>query len=152
MKMKRGEYVGCPECYGYDWNKEAKTLEVNTEKAKIVKRIFEEYARGYGSGRICKGLNNDKILSPTGKRWNPSTIRRLLFNEKYVESPVTHRKKTKQWYTENKHEAIISKELWMKAHEMYKKRSDKSKNLVINTVEDTLLAARFIADFVENDL
>ena len=52
MKMKRGEYVGCPECYGYDWNKEAKTLEVNTEKAKIVKRIFEEYARGYGSGRI----------------------------------------------------------------------------------------------------
>lgn len=143
MKMKRGEYVGCPECYGYDWNKEAKTLEINTEKAKIVKRIFEEYARGYGSGRICKGLNNDKILSPTGKRWSPSTIRRLLFNEKYlgdlctgktfVESPVTHRKKmnqgqSKQWYTENKHEAIISKELWMKAHEMYKKRSDKSKN------------------------
>ena len=79
-----------------------------------------------------------------------------MYWKTFVESPVTHRKKmnqgqSKQWYTENKHEAIISKELWMKAHEMYKKRSDKSKNHR-DIVEDTLLAARFIVAFVENDL
>lgn len=29
--MNRGEFVGCPECYGYNWNKQTKELEINEE-------------------------------------------------------------------------------------------------------------------------
>lgn len=142
MKMKRGEYVGNPNCYGYDWIVDTQELVVNEKEAKIVVRIFEEYAKGYGTTIISRRLNEDGIPSPRGKRWKPETIRRILFNEKYlgdlcsgksfVESVITHKRKintgqSKQWYTTNRHVAIISKELWDKAHEMYKMRSDKSK-------------------------
>ena len=142
MKMKRGEYVGNPNCYGYNWIVDTQELVVNEDEAKVVVRIFEEYAKGYGTTIIARRLNEDGIPSPRGKRWKPETIRRILFNEKYlgdlcsgksfVESVITHKRKintgqSKQWYTTDRHEAIITKELWDKAHEMYKMRSDKSK-------------------------
>ena len=38
--MKRGEFVGKAECYGYKWNKELKTLEVYEEQAEVVRMIF----------------------------------------------------------------------------------------------------------------
>lgn len=34
-KMNRGEFVGCPECYGYNWNKQTKELEINEKKKKF---------------------------------------------------------------------------------------------------------------------
>ena len=45
------------------------------EKARIVRRIFDEYAGGKSPRAIAEGLSQDKIPTPTGKRfWNPSTI------------------------------------------------------------------------------
>lgn len=49
--------------------------EIIEEQAEIVRRIFREYVAGKGPQRIAADLNRDGIASPTGKRWNDSTIR-----------------------------------------------------------------------------
>lgn len=41
-KMNRVEFVGCPKCYGYNWNKQTKELEVNEEQARAVRKTIEE--------------------------------------------------------------------------------------------------------------
>lgn len=41
----------------------------------MVRRIFREYVAGKGPQRIAIDLNRDGIASPTGKRWNDTTIR-----------------------------------------------------------------------------
>lgn len=49
--------------------------EIIENQAEIVRRIFREYVFGKGPKRIASDLNRDGIPSPTGKRWNDTTIR-----------------------------------------------------------------------------
>jgi len=49
--------------------------QIIDEQAEIVRRIFREYVAGKGPQRIAADLNRDGIPSPTGKRWNDTTIR-----------------------------------------------------------------------------
>ncbi|MGN1288807.1 MAG: recombinase family protein, partial [Bradyrhizobium sp.] len=44
-------------------------------QAEIVRRIFRDYVAGKGPQKIAADLNRDGIPSPTGKRWNDTTIR-----------------------------------------------------------------------------
>ncbi len=65
--------------------------EINPEQAMIVKRIFEEYAKGQPPRTIAGRLNTEGIPGPRGGLWNASTIngsrqRRngILNNELYL--------------------------------------------------------------------
>lgn len=49
--------------------------EIVAEQAEIIRRIFREYVAGKGPQKIAADLNRDGIPSPTGKRWNDTTIR-----------------------------------------------------------------------------
>lgn len=49
--------------------------EIVEEHAEIIRRIFREYVAGKGPQKIAADLNRDGVPSPTGKRWNDSTIR-----------------------------------------------------------------------------
>ena len=144
FKMKRGEMVGCYAPYGYEYDKKTQNLVIKEPEASVVRRIFKEYASGKGIISIKNDLNNDGILSSTGKKWKPETIRRMIRNEKYkgdlvtgktfVADVITHKKKINngesyQFYTENHHEAIVSNELWEQAHSILKTRSDKVKGI-----------------------
>lgn len=42
------------------------------------------YVSGIGSYTIAKKLNNENILTQWGNIWCPSSVRRILTNEKYV--------------------------------------------------------------------
>ena len=75
--------IGGGNAYGY---RVVKTLDTNgepirgereivEEHAEIVRRIFREYVAGKGPQKIAADLNRDGIPSPTGKRWNDTTIR-----------------------------------------------------------------------------
>jgi DNA invertase Pin-like site-specific DNA recombinase len=75
--------IGGGNAYGY---RVVKTLDARgepirgeraiiEEQAEIVRRIFREYVAGKGPQRIAADLNRDGIPSPTGKRWNDTTIR-----------------------------------------------------------------------------
>ena len=63
---------------------------IHDDQAAIVRRIFEMYRDGKSLAAIARTLNADGIPSPrAGTRhkrtsWGPSTIRSMLYNERYV--------------------------------------------------------------------
>ena len=139
-KMKRGEMNGLARIYGYVWNKETKKLEINEEQAEIVRQVFNWYVSGKGTSAIAKMLNQKGILTYSGKRWTNSRIRNMIINEKYVgdlisqkwyiENPISHRAiqnfgEKEKYYVKDHHIAIITREVWDKTQEIYKKRSAK---------------------------
>jgi len=58
---------------------------INPEQAKIVVKIFELFASGFGLSRIAKTLNEDRIPPPHGDKigWCPTAIRDILQRDLY---------------------------------------------------------------------
>jgi len=75
-------------------------IEIDETEAPIIRRIFIEYRDEGALHRIARGLNRDGVPSPRAgtkhKRygWGASTIRAILYNEKYA---GTWRFKERQW-------------------------------------------------------
>lgn len=152
MKAQRGELIGCPLCYGYDYNNETKELTINEEEAETVRYIFNRVSQGAGAYVIAKELRNMGILTSKGKTvWSPTTISGIIGNEKYkgdilqgktyTVDPIEKKRvkndgHTDQYYMENHHEAIVSKVLWEKANEIVAKRSVKLRKSLKGTHED----------------
>lgn len=105
-------------------------LVIIPEEAAIVKKNFELYAEGYSIRKICSYLEDNGIKTKTGKtKWAPNVIGKMLHNEKYKGCTLMQksygedllsgkRKKSrgeiKQYYYEDTHPAIVSKELYEK--------------------------------------
>lgn len=122
--------LGFSRFLGYDRGPDGEFV-VNEEQALIVKRIFNEFLDGKNASQIARGLTEDGIKTVTGKdRWNPSTIRSILKNEKYigdclmqkyyVESFLTKKivkndGELQQYYAKDHHEPIISEEVFKAA-------------------------------------
>jgi len=67
-------------CYGYKLNPDGE-LTINPDEAKVVRWIFGRYLSGDSLGKIADGLEQQSILSPTGKpKWNREAIDKLLSN------------------------------------------------------------------------
>ena len=73
---------------------------INELQAKIVRRIFQEYADGKAPQAIAIQLNKDGIAGPAGKAWGPSTIygsakrgNGILNNEMYIGRIVWNRQR-----------------------------------------------------------
>ncbi|MDG6162059.1 recombinase family protein [Lactococcus formosensis] len=113
---------------GYDMG-EDRNLVVNPEQAKIVKRIYGLFLQGKAPHTIAKLLTDEpETLTPAGKqKWNPSTIKSILTNEKYKGDALlqksytvdflTKEKKANegeipQYYVKGNHEAIIQPEIF----------------------------------------
>jgi len=115
-------------------------LVIDPEQAKVVKRIYREYLEGKSCAAIAKGLQKDEIPNGSGKkRWWDSNIRQILMNEKYMgdallqktySTDVLSKKRIKnegavpQYYVENNHEAIISKEIYHAVQAENKRRNN----------------------------
>jgi site-specific DNA recombinase len=71
--------------FGYSYNRETKKLVINENEARIVRRIFEEYAAGKSMVRIANMLNDERIppRRKDGKGWRNTSIRDILFNPIY---------------------------------------------------------------------
>jgi site-specific DNA recombinase len=89
--IRDGRHAG-GKAYGYrPIPGRAGELEIVEDQAKIVRRIFEEFAKGYTARDIAGRLNGDGVEPPHGIRWNASTIygsvqrgNGLLLNEIYI--------------------------------------------------------------------
>ena len=137
-------YITTKRFLGYDLNNE-KQLTVNNGEAEIVKRIYREYLNGRSLKEIKSGLEKDNIKTVTGNRvWNKSTIEYILQNEKYCGDAVLQKTITVDYLTgrrkKNKgeapkykvkahHEPIISKEEFLKAQNIRKRKALKYGNL-----------------------
>lgn len=133
-RAKNGDFIGSFAPYGYRKSDDNyHKLEIDTEAALIVRRIFSEYADGKSGREIADNLNYDGILSPINyrlnkqhkelllKHWTSTVIYGILNNEVYFGNMVQHkresisykikkRKKTspEDWIiVNNTHEAII---------------------------------------------
>lgn len=124
---------------GYDTD-ETGHLIINEKQAKVVKRIFKEYLEGKGTGIIARGLMEDGILTGSGRLiWSGNDINRIISNEKYMGDALLQKTFTvdcltkqridndgtvPQYYIENNHEAIVSKDIFNLAQQERARRSN----------------------------
>ncbi len=95
-------------CYGYDVVREVdargETIRggrcINEAEAKVVQRIFREYASGRSPRAIAFDLNADSISGPHGGAWGQSTINGnrergigILNNELYIGRLIWNRQR-----------------------------------------------------------
>lgn len=111
--------------YGFRKGENSEWL-IEEDEAKVVRRIFEDYAAGNSLPEICRQLAEEGVRSMGGKEtWTPTAMASMLHNEKYVgdlrmqksyiSDPIQHIKvdnrdaKLKQYYVENHHPAIVDR-------------------------------------------
>ncbi len=122
---------------GYDKGEDG-NLVVNEEQAVTVRKIYRYFLEGLTPYSVAKRLTEEGIPTPGGKeKWDKSTVKRILQNEKYKGDALLQKnytvdfltKKQKvnngeipQYYVENNHEPIVSKEVYEMVQEELKKR------------------------------
>lgn len=151
-KFKNGEVtLNTSQMWGYiktgRKDEEGKEIyEINEEEASIVRRIYREYLSGLTAARICRGLEDDGILTKTGKKkWQTSVIRSILSNEKYTgnailgktfKPDVLSKKRQKNmgqvpmYYAEGTHPAIIDQETFELVKAEQERRKDEKAEAV----------------------
>ena len=145
--------------YGYDVvessDDDRGQRRINAYEAKIIHRIFNEYAGGKSPRKIAFDLNRDIIPGPAGKDWGPSTVNgsrirgtgilnnelyigRLVWNRlRYIKNPDTGKRISKlnpkeDWIIKEVPELqIVAQDQW----DTVKSRQEKVKK---NTRPDTI--------------
>jgi DNA invertase Pin-like site-specific DNA recombinase len=118
---------------GYERNKK-KDIIINEKEAKIVRLIFNMYIEGSSQQQIANYLNSQGLKTKYGDvDYYEGAITGILNNEKYTgnallqktinkaigsKTSVRYQDKLPKYYVENSHPAIISQELFDKAHEI----------------------------------
>lgn len=126
----------CPP-YGYDWDKKKGEMVVNSKQAEIVKYIFSQTLAGVGTHDIAKKLAAMGAPTKKGGKWTGHTISGIIRNEKYTGDCLFQKTYTDsaykrhtnfgeldQYYVENHHEAIISKEEYEAANAVVNRRRE----------------------------
>lgn len=124
---------------GYRMNTDTNTLEVQESEAVTVKEIFAMYLGGKGIMAIVKELTEKKRQNAFGVvKWDKGSIHYILHNEKYkgcslAQKTVTHmgvckpnKGEATQYYIEDTHEGIISKEDFDRVKEVMRERATPS--------------------------
>ncbi|CAN5521637.1 hypothetical protein BH23CHL2_BH23CHL2_07770 [soil metagenome] len=86
-RIRSGKILPGPRAlYGYRWRDEEKmALDIDPVTGLIVQRIFSEATAGKPLRQIARGLEDDGILTATGKtRWGPETISQMLKHPNYT--------------------------------------------------------------------
>lgn len=85
---EEGWFIGNRVPFGYvkvyAQGKDGPTLAVYPEQAEIVREIFQMYADGLSSHKICDDLNARGVKPNFSDYWAPSTIRSMLKNPVYI--------------------------------------------------------------------
>ena len=77
-----GQHTGGKPALGY--KVENGRLVIHEEEAKIVRRIFREYASGMSYRDIINGLNRDGLKTKRGNPFGSNSLHDMLHNEKYI--------------------------------------------------------------------
>ena len=117
--------------------------EIDENEAETIRYIYNRFLAGDSLQSICKGLENQKMLTPYGKeKWTSGTVQSILTNEKYKGDAVINKtyvvdcisKKVKindgdrpKYYVENNHPAIIDSVTFGRVQEELAKRSGKKR-------------------------
>jgi len=132
-------FINHKKFLGYTVDQEGKLI-INPKQSWIIKRIFKEYLEGKGTGIIARELMEDKVPTATGLlKWTTNDINRIIANEKYMGDALLQKTYTvdcltkkripndssiPQYYIEDNHEAIVSKEIYNLAQKEKARRSN----------------------------
>lgn len=139
-KFEDGTFRFSTPAYGYTKDEDGQLI-INKEEAKVVRRIFTEYLNGKGFYVIARGLNEDNIPTiRSAEEWQDSVIKVIIQNPIYegdlllqktytTEILPFQRKVNKgelpQYFIENNHEPIITREEGQLIREIYEYRRNK---------------------------
>ena len=115
-------------------------LVIDPEQAEIVRRIYLEYLEGASFLQIKRSLEADGIPNGAGHlKWHESNIHQILTNEKYIGDALLQKTYTvsvldkkrsinngqrPKYYVEGSHEAIISKDVFMRVQSEIARRAN----------------------------
>ena len=152
MRMENGECVSTHAPFGYEFTEKG-VLKIIPEQAEIVRRIFDLYLAGNGSNRIVEILNEEGIPAANGK-WNLPGIRYILTNERYIGDTLHQKTYTPQifplrnrpnngavdqFYVENTHDAIVSKEVFDAVQARLHRNGNAAKQEKVKRVFDKMI-------------
>ena len=121
------------QVYGYD-NLERGVLSVNEEKAAVVRKIYQMYLDGAATTEIADALNELNVPPPieSSGQWYPTSVKCIIRNEKYVGDSLMQKYYTAnhlehdstpntdlavtQYYKEDTHPAIVSRDVYEDAN------------------------------------
>lgn len=89
-KVNRGMKINAEKCLSnggtipFGFKSVNKKLEIDEEKAPIVKMIFEMYADGKRVVDITNYLNSLQIRTASGSKFNSNSLHTILKNKKYI--------------------------------------------------------------------
>ena len=134
-RMKNGSFLGCKAPYGYRLINGH--LVIHDKEADTVRWIFRQYLSGHGASSIADALNaRDMVEENRSAPWRVFTVQHILKNERYMGDAllqktmtiggVAHKKvnnkgEQTQYYVENSHPAIVSREDFMAVQDALKK-------------------------------
>lgn len=116
------------------------TFHVVPEEAETVRQIFTDFLSGMGINAIVKKLNRMGIPARRGGLWSETTISNILHNEKYTgdlllqkyyhldhisKKTVKNHGELPQYFVENSHEPIISREAFKEVQLELERRMEK---------------------------
>lgn len=84
QKVRRGEWLGNTP-YGYKSNQQINNIEPNPTQARVVKKMFEDYATGkYSLASMCDRMFEHGVHSRNGRPFSKSSVQTVLSNPVYV--------------------------------------------------------------------
>ncbi len=106
QKHKQGKgLLGFRRPYGYDYV--GGRLVVIPKEARVVRRIFQEFAANRSLHAIAAGLNDEGVPSQRDRRWSKSGLRYMLRNPVYI-GKIRWDEQTR----DDEHEAIVPEATW----------------------------------------
>lgn len=142
-----------PPFFGYQKDKNTGQLIIDEPAAEVVRWIFAQRLAGWELVEITKNLNSNGVFTPSVRRqqlqgipeenirknvWYTSAVRELLSNRQYTGCCIFGKTKSinyietkcaeEDWIvTENRHEAIVSAEIFDAVQQTFTKRDTKRK-------------------------
>ena len=118
QKLRRGEWPGLAP-FGYVNNPKTRTIEPDATKARVIKKVFEEYAQGrHTLLSLGERLSFWGVVSGTGKPLCKATLQRMLTNKVYL-GLIVHNGET----YEGGFPPIVSRATFEKVQEVLKNRA-----------------------------
>lgn len=109
----KGTIATTRNIYGFTYLKETNSLEIIEEEAKVIRLIYELYLDGLGTRRIINHLTDNNLFTRKGKPFCPSTIKRILSNEKYCGTNVRNKYTNGRVFNKLSYPHINDKEEWI---------------------------------------
>ncbi|MPM67750.1 hypothetical protein SDC9_114674 [bioreactor metagenome] len=91
QKIRRGMDINAQKCLSTGSNPGLgftvdtdRQFHVDPDGARIVREIFEMYAKGATVADIIKSLNDKEVKTSKGKEFNKNSLHRMLRNKRYI--------------------------------------------------------------------